>query len=192
MGNCSSILQSLEWCQGKPELPGIKRRLYYISKNDIVAWPQLPVDNNGRPTSAVLQGNFTLASDTTWKHIDVLPDKSGVTSEPQGEVPSQTQLNKLTAVHPSTDEEATAATAFINNSDCVFIFEQMNGKYRVIGNEMWNTVSTVNQDLGQGATGTKSTTIEASVSDIIAAPFYEGEIVTEDGTINASATPTAE
>ena len=30
---CSTIQQSLAWCQGTPELPGIKRRIYYISKD---------------------------------------------------------------------------------------------------------------------------------------------------------------
>ena len=30
--NCTAGLQkSLAWCQGTPELPGIKRRLYYIA-----------------------------------------------------------------------------------------------------------------------------------------------------------------
>lgn len=183
---CTNIQKSLAWCQGSPVLPGIKRRLYYISKAMITKWPTLPKDANGRITAAKYTGSFTLAADAVWHYIDILPDKSGVTSEPQGEVPSQTQLNKLTAVHPAVDEQATAASAYLNNTDSVFIFEDMNGNYRVVGNEMWSTTSKVSQDLGQGPTGTASTTIEAEASDVCPAPFYEGEIVTEDGTINES------
>ena len=38
MPDCSSVQRSLAWCQGKPELPGVKRRIYYISKYDIVGF----------------------------------------------------------------------------------------------------------------------------------------------------------
>jgi hypothetical protein len=181
---CNNLQRSLDWCQGTPELPGIKRRIYYLAKSQIVKWPTLPVDENGRPTSAIYQGNFVLAADANWKHIDVLPDKCQVTSEAQGEVPSQTQLNKLTAVHPAVGPEASAAAAYINNTYNVFLVEDMRGKFRVIGCDKWNTKATVAQDLGQGATGTTSTTINAEASDVVPAPFYEGEIVTETETIN--------
>ena len=168
--NCSALQKSLSWCQGTPELPGIKRRLYYIAKSLIAKWPTLPKDAQGRPTAAVYQGSFVLVADATWKYIDILPDKSQVTSEAQGEVPSQTQLNKLTAVHPAVGEEASAASAYLNNNDNVFIIEDMKGKYRVIGSDMWNTKTTVAQDLGQGATGTTSTTINAEATDVTTIP----------------------
>ncbi len=184
MPTCSSIQRSLAWCQGTPELPGVKRRLYYISKGQIVAWPTLPHDENGRCTSSVYTGDFTLAADAHWLFIDILPDKSQLTSEAQGETPSQTQLNKLTAVHPGVGEEASAAAAYLNNNDNVFIVEDMKGNYRVVGSEMWDTKTSVAQDLGQGPTGTTSTTIEVEATDECPAPFYKGKIVTEDGVIN--------
>lgn len=186
--NCVSLQQSLAWCQGTPELPGMKRRLYYISKSQIVKWPTLQRDANGRPTSAVYSGNFTLAADATWKYIDILPDKSQLTSEAQGELPSQTQLNKLTAVHPGVGEQASAAAAYINNYDNVYIVEDMLGRYRVVGCDKWETKSTVAQDLGQGPTGATSTTISVEASDELPAPFYEGDIETEDGTISNKTT----
>ena len=183
MPDCSSIQRSLAWCQGRPELPGVKRRIYYISKYDILSWPTLPHDTNGRLTGSAYVGNFTLRADASWKYIDIIPDKSQLTSEPQGEYPSQTQLNKLTAVHPSVGADATAAAAYLNNNDNVFLVEDMKGKYRVIGSERWDTKSTVAQDLGQGATGTASTTINAEASDVVPAPFYTGTIELEDGTV---------
>lgn len=181
---CFNLQQSLAWCQGKAVLPGIKRRLFYLSKSKIVGWPTLPRDENGNYISATYQGNFTLASDAKWKYLDVLPDKSQVTSEAQGEAPSQTQLNKLTAVHPGTDANASAAAIYMNNNDNVYIFETMDGQYRVIGSEMYEVKTTVAQDLGQGAAGTASTTISVEATDVVPAPFYAGEIATDDGTIN--------
>ena len=62
----------------------------------------------------------------------------------------------------------------------------MRGKYRVVGSDKWLTKTTVAQDLGQGPTGTTSTTINVEATDECPAPFYEGEIVTEDGTINGA------
>lgn len=185
---CTSIQKSLGWCQGTPELPGVKRRIFYLSSSFIVTYPQLPRDELGRVTSAVLAGSFVLSADAKWKYIDILPDKSQLTSEAQGEFPSQTQLNKLVAVHPGVGQEASAAAAYINNTNNVFIVEDMKGSYRVLGNDKWNTKSTVAQDLGQGATGTTSTTINVEVTDEVPAPFYVGVIETDDGDIDCSGT----
>lgn len=162
-------------------LPGVRRRLYYISKAEILEWPTLPRDENGRATSAELTGNFRLNADSKWKYIDHLPEKSQLTSEAQGEVPSQTQLNKLTIVHPGVGAEASAAAAYINNNDNVYLVQDMSDKWRVVGCERWQTKSTVAQDLGQGPTGTASTTISVEATDETPAPFYKGKIETEDG-----------
>ena len=183
---CTSIQKSLGWCQGTPELPGVKRRIYFIAKSFIVGFPQLPRDELGRSTSAVLVGDFVLMADATWKYIDILPDKSQLTSEAQGELPSQTQLNKLVAVHPGVGKEASAAAAYINNTDNVFVVEDMKGNYRVLGNDKWTTKATVAQDLGQGATATTSTTINVEATDEVPAPFYVGKLDTEDGEIDCA------
>ena len=186
MAECLNIQQSLGWCQGTPELPGVKRRVYYLAKSEIVEWPALSRDANGRITSAQYSGSFTLKADSKWKYIDILPDKSQLTSEPQGELPSQTQLNKLVAVHPGVGLRASAAAAYINNYANVFLVEDMKGFFRVVGCDKWQTKSTVNQDLGQGPTGSTSTTINVEATDECPAPFYFGMIETEDGDIDAN------
>lgn len=186
MAECLNIQQSLGWCQGTPELPGVKRRVYYLAKSEIVEWPALSRDANGRITSAQYSGSFTLKADSKWKYIDILPDKSQLTSEPQGELPSQTQLNKLVAVHPGVGLRASAAAAYINNYDNVFLVEDMKGFFRVVGCDKWQTKSTVNQDLGQGPTGSTSTTINVEATDECPAPFYFGLIETEEGDIDAN------
>lgn len=177
---CFTPLQkSLGWCQGQPVLPGIRRRLYYTSKQNIVQWPAY---TSGSSLSfANTSGNFTLKADTYWHYIDILAEKSTLTSDPQGETPSQTQLNKLTAVHPGVGQEASAVACYLNNSDNVFIVQDMSGKWRIVGSRFYETKTTVTQDNGQGATGTASTTINVEATDIAPSPFYAGKIVTEDG-----------
>ena len=88
------------------------------------------------------------------------------------------------AVHPGVGADASAAAAYINNTDNVFIVEDMKGNFRVLGNDKWTTKSTVAQDLGQGATGTTSTTINVEVTDEVPAPFFVGTLETEDGDIS--------
>lgn len=199
--SCLSLVQkSVEWCEGAIAVPGVLRRIYYINKNDIVSFPTYSYAGSGeavarRPTSGVLSGNFVLAESKKWKHIDILPDKSQLTSEAQGEYPSQTQLNKLTAVHPGVGVDAQQLALSCNNVDNVYLVEVVvpgettsTRTFRVLGNEMWPTKTTVAQDLGQGATGATSTTLNVEVPDLWLPPFYTGEVVTEEGTINGSST----
>lgn len=171
---------------GTPELPGIKRRVYYIAKSLVAQWPTFTRDANGRVTSSTLNGSFTLVADAKWHFIVILADKSQLTSEAQGEVPSQTQLNKATLVHPGVGPEASAAAAYLNNSDNVFVVEDMKGNFRVVGSDRWLTKTTVAQDNGQGATGSTSTTISVEATDEIPSPFYVGTLETEDGDIDCS------
>lgn len=169
---------------GKPELPGIRKRIYYISKDQIAVWPTYIRDYyNRRAKKAAYRGNFVLVADAKWKYIDILPEKSQLTSEPQGELPSQTQLNKLVAVFPGVSPEASAATCYLNNSDNVFLVEDMKGFFRVVGCRKWFTKTTVSQDNGQGPTGNTSTTINVEAPDEVPSPFYMGIIETEDGDI---------
>ena len=182
MAECLNLQKSVAWCQGKPELPGIMRRIYYLAKSEIAQWPALKAEN-GRISEAKYNGDFVLNADAKWKYIDILPDKSQLTSEPQGELPSQTQLNKLTAIHPGVGEEASNLSLYINNYDVVYLVKDMKGKYRVVGSVRWQTKSTVSQDLGQGPTGTTATTITVEATDVCPAPFYEGIIETEIGDI---------
>lgn len=180
--NCPSLQKSLAWCEGAPSHPGIRRRIYFCNKNLIVAYPTLARDSLGRPVSAVLQGEFELKADAYWQFLDINIDKSTVKSDPQGERPSQTQLNKGTFLHNGVGPEATAAAAWLNNSDNVYVYEDMLGRFRVLGNNKWATTSKVTQDQGQG-TNPASTLIEVEVTDEVAAPFYNGPLETEEGTI---------
>ena len=184
MPNCSPLQKSLAWCMGTPELPGIRKRIYYISKDQIAEWPTYIRDYyNRRAKKAAYSGDFVLVADAKWKYIDIIPEKSQLTSEPQGELPSQTQLNKLVAVFPGVSPEASAAACYLNNSDNVFLVEDMKGFFRVVGCRKWFTKTTVSQDNGQGPTGNTSTTINVEAPDEVPAPFYMGIIETEDGDV---------
>lgn len=180
--------QSLDWCEGQVNLPGIRTYVYFIPKRDIVKWPTLP-DNyvTDMGELATYKENFELAENKVWQKLKVLVDKSPITSESQGTKPSKSTLVKGTFVHPGVEEEATAFCGLANNDDYVYIFQTKPGKYRVIGNEMYETETNPAQNLGGAATDEMGTTIETSVTDRMPAPFYTGEIKTADGIINEDA-----
>lgn len=182
---CFSTLTDMKYCQGIPVTPGVKRRAYFVAVGSIVGWPTIPVDTYGRPTSSVYEGDFTLAEGVTWQPLDHLPGKAEFKSETQGEEPSRTFKITGTFVHPKIDEDAATAATTLLNTRVVVLVEDMRGKFRVIGCEQYDgALVSPSRDNGQGATGTAGTTISVEADDPVEAPFYEGAIVTEDGTIN--------
>lgn len=182
--SCSVLAGSVEWCEGKTVVPGIRRRCYYIHKKSITKWPVLAGAADGRPTTSTYQGSFELAEGEHFHHVDLLINGSGINSDPQGEMPSQTQLNKFVGVHPGTKEEATMLAAYCNNSDLVWLTQDADGKFRVTGSEMSETKTTVSQAGGQNRTDTAQTTVNVEATDLIPQPFYTGQIDDEDSMIN--------
>ncbi len=184
MSKCTSVLKKMDWCQGKSVLPGIRRRGWVVAADSIANWPDFERDELKRPISAVRKGNFVLVEGEKFLPIDHLADKAEPKSDPQGEFPSQTFNNQLTIVHPEVGPEATAAITPFLNTEVVVIIEDMYGRFRIFGSKNWPAKIAPSQALGQGATGTSSTTLVITAADEVSMPFYEGEIPTEDGVIN--------
>lgn len=189
--SCKGIQKTIGWCIGTPEIGGVRRSAYYICISDIVQQAQIPKDAKGRPTSATLTGQYAFAADCVAQRIDIDPAKSRYQSEAQGECPGQTQLDKLTLYHPSVSPEATAACCYINNSPCIFFFQDTQGRWRVCGNLDLPIKNTVTQDGGEGVTGSPNTTISVESTNLVAFPYYTGKIETVDGEIDCSTTTAA-
>ena len=133
---------------------------------------------------ATYTGSFELEAEKKWKYIDLIDNKGKIESESQGDFPARTFVNKISLVHPETDEEATGFARQANADDFVYLVQTRNGKFRVLGNESFRTDTKPKQDSGEGVSGDFGTTIEIEVTDVCPAPFYTGEIVTDEGTIN--------
>ena len=181
----ASLYSSLGFCKGKPLLPGIRTRVYYIPKSDIVKFPTLPETASENMASlATYTGSFELEAEKKWKYIDLIDNKGKIESESQGDFPARTFINKISLVHPETDEEATGFARQANADDFIYLVQTRNGKFRVLGNESFRTDTKPKQDSGEGVSGDFGTTIEIEVTDVCPAPYYTGEIPTDEGTIN--------
>lgn len=177
--------KSMKWPSGKTQLPGIKPKVYYIPKRDIVVWPTLPenfVETMGE--LVIYSGSFQLAAGAFWKEISTLVDKSPLDGKGQGTKPSKTFLNQLVIAHEGVEEDASAFSMQANNDDFVYLAPTKKGKYRVIGNDMFQTDTAIEQKLGAAATEEMGTTLTITCTDVAPGLFYVGEIVTEDGIIN--------
>lgn len=184
---CDPIQQSLDWCEGRPQYAGIRRKIYYTSRSNVLAYPKVPLDEIGRPTGSTTVGDFSLVEGAVFYHIDIIPERSQATSAAQGEYPSQSSLDTVTAVHPGVGPEASAAAAYCHNTDNVYIIEDVDGRARLIGIEdMWETKAEVAMDFGQGPTGTAGTTITISGTNKVPFPQYVGKITTEEGEVDFS------
>lgn len=185
-----SLYADLNWAQGKKNLPGLKGVAYFINKKDITAWPLLAEEGETAIKSSTYEGNFTLNESAKWVKVDVIQRKNSLTSEPQGERESTTVLNKLSVKHAGTDEEAIALQRYGNRDDLVWLIQDMNNKkkFRVIGSEIFDTITKISLNLGSEATSEKATTIEVEATDECL-PFYTGSVMTADGDVNPPAAP---
>lgn len=185
--NCDPLQQSLDWCEGTPNFAGIRRRLFYCCTMFCLTMPKIQLDAAGRPMSGVVTGEFTMKEGATFKHIDIVPEKSQANSTSQGEYPNQTSLDKLVAVHQGRNSEASGAVAGLHNSRNVYIVEDINGRAYIIGFEdAWPAKTTVETDFGQGPTGTPGTTITVEATNRVPWPEFRGKIMTDIGEIDYS------
>jgi len=177
--------KDLDWKVGQTNLPGIREDVYCIPKRDIVTWPTLPetfVTAMGELVTYT--GSFILAALAKWQKIGVIVDKSPLDGKSQGTRPSKTFLNQLVLQHPGVEEDASGFCMQANNDDMVYLAQTKKGKWRVVGNEMFQTDTAIDQKLGGAATDEMGTTITVTVTDLAPGLFYTGAIVTNDGTIN--------
>ena len=130
--------------------------------------------------------SFVLAADKKWFRIDLVPNESEPECENQGSYGSKTFLNKITLVLPGTGKKVTGLISQLNNDDVVIIVPMADGKCRLFGSPAYQAELSLKQAYGKAATDANTTTIEVSVTDEFAAPFYEGNIVTAYGTINGA------
>ena len=176
-----SLYQSIEACPGKKVLPGIRRRLYYIDKRNIAAFPALlDVDAEGATDMAKLsqlQGDFTLAAEKYWQFIDLKDEASNVTFETVGEDGSKLFNNQANAIVAGQDDEVKGFARQAVNDDLVFVYQDRAGKFCVLGNEMFKCHTTPSGDTAAEPTGACTSTFALQVYDECPVPTYTGKLM---------------
>ena len=179
----NSLYKSIEACPGKKVLPGIRRRLYYIPKSGISVFPGFVSEPTGQNATmeglAQLKGDFTLKADNFWKFIDLKDDASNATFESAGEDGSKIFNNQANAIVVGMEDDVKGLARLVNNDDVVYLFQQRDGKFCLLGNEMFKTHTTPSGDTASEITGAITTTFAIQVYDDCPIPTYKGKIMIE-------------
>lgn len=191
MSKCESIdiYESLEHCLGDTVLPGLRQRAWGIPKRQILGWPTLPdpKDEGAKMADiATYKGDFTLAADAQFFAIDILDTASNIKAESQGSMLSKTFVNTLTLKFAGNNAAAAGFCRLANADDLVYIVQQRDGSFRVLGNEKFRTDTKPSQDSGMEVTDASGTQFEITVTDVCPAPFYVGTFRTPEGIMDCA------
>ena len=179
----AALYEDIDFCLGDKSLPGTRNHAYYVPRRDIKTFPR-PAGASAEKMEdiCVIKSNIELYADKAWKRIALVPNESEPTADGQGSYGSKTILNKITLVLPGTGKKNSGLISNLNNDDVVFLIPMADGKCRLFGSPLYQAEIAVSQAYGKTATDANTTTVEVSVTDEFAAPFYEGEFTTSEGT----------
>lgn len=180
-----TVFDSIEVCPGQTFMPGIRRRMYFVPKADIVKWPKLPkitgADGQKMKSLAILVGDFQLAEDKYFQYMDLKDEASNVTFEPIGEDGSKLVQNTANAILAGQSDEMKGFARQVLNTDMVFVYQQRDGKFCVLGNEMFVGHVNPSGDTGAEATAAVTTTFTIEVKDECPVPTYTGKLYIANG-----------
>lgn len=179
----AALYEDIDFCMGEKSLPGTRNHAYFVPRRHIKKFPR-PAGSAAEKMEdvAVIKSNIELYADKLWKRFALVPNESEPTAEGQGSYGSKTMLNKITLVLPGTGKKVTGFISQLNNEDGVFLIPMVDGRCRLFGSPLYQAEIAVSQAYGKAATDANTTTVEVSVTDEFAAPFYEGEFTTSEGT----------
>ena len=108
--------------------------------------------------------------------LDLKDEASNVTFESVGEDGSKLFNNQANAIVSGMDDEIKGFARQANNDDLVYLYQQRDGKFCLLGNEMFKTHTSPSGDTASEATGAITTTFAIQVYDECPVPTYEGKI----------------
>lgn len=178
--NTKSVYDSLEMCPGQRAMPGIRRRVYYIHKMDIADWPALPRPGDDGKTMkdlSVYDGDFALKQDKFFKFLDLKDEASNVTFEPVGDnIGSKLFNNRANLVATGMSDEIKGFSAQALNDDIVYVYQQRDGKFCVLGHEAFSCNTGPTGDSGTAPTDAITVSLGIQCYDECPVPTYVGKL----------------
>ena len=181
---------NLDFNIGRVNPSGIGTTVYRIRQRYITGWPTIENDPDKDNTideadMSTLNGNFTLDTGKYWQKIYSTQGKGSITAETTGDTDSKMFINHASFSFPDLTPEALGFSKVSVNDDFVYIVKAA-GRYHVIGSPDYRSVTTIAPTSGDAAGSTKGIVFTVDCPDVTPLPVYEGDIVTEDGSLNCS------
>lgn len=181
------LYEDVIFCPGDRSTPGTRNHFYYVKKSKCQSIPK-PKGYNATKLEevAVISDNIVLQENETWKKVSLVPLEAEITNKSQGQYGAKTYENKAVLVLPGSAKKNTGLIAMLNNDDVLILVPMANGQHRLFGNADYQTQVDLSQAQGKTPTDPNTTTIDVTVNDQFPAPFYEGTLLTEEGTISGT------
>lgn len=181
---------NLDFNIGRVNPSGIGTTVYRIRQRYITGWPTIENDPDKDNTideadMSTLNGSFTLADGKVWQKIYSTQGKGSITAETTGDTDSKMFINHASFSFPDLTPEALGFSKVSVNDDFVYIVKAA-GRYHVIGSPDYRSTTTIAPTSGDAAGSTKGIVFTVDCPDVTPLPVYEGNIVTDEGTLNCS------
>ncbi len=181
---------NLDFNIGRVNPSGIGTTVYRIRQRYITGWPTIENDPDKDNTideadMSTLNGSFTLETGKYWQKIYSTQGKGSITAETTGDTDSKMFINHASFSFPDLTPEALGFSKVSVNDDFVYIVKAA-GRHHVIGSPDYRSVTTIAPTSGDAAGSTKGIVFTVDCPDVTPLPVYEGNIVTEDGSLNCS------
>lgn len=181
----NDLYEDVNFCPGDRSTPGTRNHFYFVKKSKCQSIPKPKgYTASSMDEVAVISDNIVLQENETWKKVALVPLETEVTNQSQGSYGSKTFQNKVILVLPGSAKKNTGLIAMLNNDDVLISVPMANGQHRLFGNSDYQTQVALSQAQGKTPTDPNTTTIEVTVDDQFPAPYYEGTLLTEEGTIS--------
>jgi len=131
------ILDDIDWAQGQDNTAGIQQTVYFIAKSDVVTFPALPKLTDATVTKledlATVKGNIVLKEGAKALGFYCTLEKSGGTSESQGEMDGMSFKNGLKLFHPGNKAEADGFARYAKNGSFYILYADLDGETFLLG-----------------------------------------------------------
>jgi hypothetical protein len=181
----STNFEDMLWADGQENMGGLKTIGYYALAADIDEWPTLKSNPTSAAEEVTLQGNFRMKDGKHWRKLYSTMETSKIDDENQGERDGQSFNTTAEIFYPGTKAEALGFAKLANNSNMVFILDELSGgNRRVLGTQGLPAKVKPSFTTGTATADRKGMTMEIQCYGYTPAPLYEGVIELESDVIS--------
>ncbi|MCA8830173.1 hypothetical protein [Hymenobacter pini] len=129
------VLEDIEWAEGQDNTAGIQQTVYFIRKSDVQEFPALPKFEGATSLKdlAIVPGDIKLKEGKKAIGFYCTLEKSGATSETQGEMDGMSFKNALKLFHPGNTAEADGFARFAKNGSFYILYADLDGATFMLG-----------------------------------------------------------
>jgi hypothetical protein len=186
----AAIFESLQWADGKVNPSGIKNEVFFAPKSWIKhPWPAIDPLPATATENVTLEGNFDMVAGKTFQRLYSTQGKGKVDFEPMGEKDCRMFMAKGLFKFPDIDDAGKNMAKGFINANVVYVVpvpHETEKRYVVLGDDYYDTSSTIAGTSGDAPGSDKGLTINVEVPCTTPLPNYKGILLLPDGSLDCA------